>query len=136
MVATPHRLRAVIFAVLQMTLSLGTAANLVFCSAASGHVAVESAFSVDCCPRPPLAEAFGIVHADDTCGCVDTPLLQNPMEPRSRSGLSLPHEYPVTLSAVIPPAPHGRRAAGHGLTPSPPIVEQRMAARRFVVLLI
>jgi hypothetical protein len=119
-----------------MALSLGTAANLVFCSAASGHVAVESAFSADCCPQAPLAAAFGIEHADDGCGCVDTPLLQNPIERRSRAGLSLPHGHSVGSAAIVPAAAHYRCAACNRLTLRPPAVEQRLASRRCVVLLV
>jgi hypothetical protein len=83
-----------------------------------------------------LAAAFGIEHADDGCGCVDTPLLQNPIERRSRAGLSLPHGHSVGSAAIVPAAAHYRCAACNRLTLRPPAVEQRLTSRRCVVLLV
>jgi hypothetical protein len=132
--ARRHRSGAVFFVGLQLALSVGTAANLVFCSTASGHVAVESAFDADCCPRPPLAQTFGRFHADDDCGCIDTPLLQSPIEARSRSEL-LVSLGTVVLAPVIEhvrPSPLALSAwASQALVP-----EQRLAVRRSVVLLL
>lgn len=128
-----HRFRAVLFAALQLGLSMGTAANLVFCSAASGHVAVESAFEADCCDRPPLTQTFS--HADDGCGCVDTPLLQSPIESRSKGARLI-----VLLDATVLPSatstsgssPLATRIMGQ----HEPVPEQRLAAHRSVVLLL
>lgn len=133
--ANRHPLRAVFLGALQLLLSLGTAANLVFCSAASGHVAVESAFDADCCDRPPWVDTFGLVHAEDGCGCVDTPLLQSPVEPRSKSSLT----QAVALAAFAPTGvipglepPRCRHAPGAEPTRVPP----ELNARRSVVLVV
>jgi hypothetical protein len=78
-----HRLGAAVSAALQLALSFGLTANLVFCTDAAGHAAVESAYSADCCGDHVLPGGAGA--GDEDCGCVDTPILQSPVETRQRS---------------------------------------------------
>jgi hypothetical protein len=135
MIANRHFLGAVFFALLQVTVTLGTAANLVFCSTASGHVAVESAFDEDCCAQPPLLDAFGIVHADDHCGCVDTPLLQSPVEAR-KLALWVPLAHSGVLPGFAALDLAGSSSDNRTRTDRPLTPEQLRAARRSVVLLV
>ena len=132
--APRHRFAAVLVALLQLAVSLGTAANLVFCSTASGHVAVESAFDADCCDRPPLTQTFGRGRADDDCGCIDTPLLQNPVEPRSKSTQLSAHFDAIVALPVDVATASLQHAAVPLQQALPP--EQRLTARRSVVLLL
>lgn len=136
MIANHHFLGAVFFALLQVAVTLGTAANLVFCSTASGHVAVESAFDEDCCPEPPLFGAFSIVGADDHCGCVDTPLLQSPVEARSRLALWVPQAHSGVLPGFAALDLAGASSDNGARTDHPLTPEQLRAARRSVVLLV
>jgi hypothetical protein len=76
-----HRLGAALSAALQLALSFGLTANLVFCTDATGHAAVESAYSAECCGDHVLPGGAG----DEDCGCVDTPILHSPVEARQRS---------------------------------------------------
>jgi hypothetical protein len=78
-----HRLGAALSAALQLALSFGLTANLVFCTDAAGHAAVESAYSAECCGDHVLPGGAGA--GDEDCGCVDTPILQSPVEARQRS---------------------------------------------------
>lgn len=79
-----HRLGAVLSAALQLALSFGLTANLVFCTDAAGHAAVESAYSADCCADHVLPEGVRRLAGEDDCGCIDTPIFQSPVQSRQR----------------------------------------------------
>ena len=103
-----HRLGAALSAALQLALSFGLTANLVFCTDAAGHAAVESAYSADCCGDHVLPEGARRLAGDEDCGCVDTPILQSPVEARQRSGYVPPSAQ--GLLAFLRPYPAGSMA--------------------------
>lgn len=127
---TRHSLVAIASAALQLALSLGLTADLVVCTATSGHAAVESAYSADCCDDHLLPEG---VRADDDCGCVDTPILQSPVEVRQKSEYAPPSPQAPAFQSLdlarlllqsAPPAPRSSTA------------EWAPTVRRSVVLLV
>jgi hypothetical protein len=103
---------------LQLALSFGITANLVLCTEASGDVAVESAFSAGCCDDHVLPEGARRLSQGDGCGCVDTPLLQSPVEARQRLEYAppAPHALPSFLVPypAEPPAIAAAAARGPG----------------------
>jgi hypothetical protein len=132
--ASRHGVAAVFSAVLQLALSFCLTADLVLCSSAAGHVAVESAFSAECCNPHVLPEGL---RAGDDCGCVDTPLFQSPVEVRSRLEHALASLQLVLLPAFARPvlacSPLTCSASpAHRSGPS----EDALTARRSVVLLV
>jgi len=131
---TRRRLAAVLSVALQLALSFGITANLVLCTEASGDVAVESAFSAGCCDDHVLPEGARRLSQGDGCGCVDTPLLQSPVEARQRLEYAppAPHALPSFLVPypAEPPAIAAAAARGPGTPGGVPSV------RRSVVLLV
>lgn len=122
---------------LQLALSFAFTADLVFCTAASGHVAVESAYGADCCDDHILPDSAGRRGGDEGCGCVDTPILQSPGEARQRSEYAPPSPQTRLLPAFL--APH---RAGAVPTSGPILIRRSCApgqappSRRSVVLLV
>ena len=119
---------------LQLALSFGITANLVLCTEASGDVAVESIFSADCCDDHVLPAGARRLSQGDGCGCVDTPILQSPVEARQRLEYAppAPHVLPSFLVpyAAEQPAFAAVPARGPGAPDGVPSV------RRSVVLLV
>ena len=134
MSGTRHRLAASLSAALQLALSFGLTANLVLCTEASGHAAVESAYSADCCDDHVLPEGVRRVSEDEGCGCVDTPVLQSPVEMRQRLEYAPP--APQVPAFLAPDLARFRSKAGTApvLRSSPP--EWVLTVRRSVVLLV
>jgi hypothetical protein len=131
-----HRLPAVLCAALQLALSLAVTADLVLCTEASGDVAVESAFSAECCDGHALPEGLRSKLDRDDCGCTDRPLLQGPVEVRSR--LEQPVDAPPLAVGVVGASPDVGPLAS---TWSPsgrwsPAKASALVARRSVVLIV
>jgi hypothetical protein len=116
---------------LQLALSFGVTADLVFCTEASGDVAVESVFSGDCCDDHALPEGARRVSQGDGCGCVDTPILQSPVEARQRPEYAPPS--PHVLPAFLVPYPASVAAAPAHALGAP---DRAPSVRRSVVLLV
>jgi hypothetical protein len=101
---TPHRLVATLTLALQLALSFGLGANLVLCTDAGGHTAVESAYEADCCDDHVLPPGARSVAGDDGCGCVDRPIVQAPADVRQRLESAAPsviHPLPASFAAHL-----------------------------------
>lgn len=113
---------------LQLTAGLAVAAQVVVCRAPSGHVAIESVLSGDCCPAADEGPRFHELQAQTCDGCFDTPLLH--------AGFSTPSK--AALHALAPTlwyraqAPVLRRAPGL----ASPVAADASRPGRTVVLLI
>jgi len=127
---TRRRIAAVLSVALQLVLSFGITANLVLCTEASGDVAVESVFSAGCCDDHVLPEGARSLGQGDGCGCVDTPILQSPVEARQRLEYAPPSPHVLPAFAVPYPAESSVSAAIPTRGPAAPSV------RRSVVLLV
>ena len=129
-----YRAAAALCAVLQVALSFALTADLVLCRTASGHVEIESASAGDCCDSHELFDRLREAYGADDCGCVDTPLLQTPLDQRwqptgASSALSHVVHLPATPLSAPPPID-----ALVGLRPRPPL--ETLTAIRSVVLLV
>ena len=101
---TTHRLVATLTVGLQLALSFGFGANLVLCTDAGGHTAVESAYAADCCDDHVLPPGARTLAGDDGCGCVDRPIVQAPADVRQRLESTAPspsHPLPAFLAAHL-----------------------------------
>ena len=131
---TRRRIVASLSVALQLALSFGVTANLVLCTEASGDVAVESAFSAGCCDDHVLPGSARRLSRSDGCGCVDTPILQSPVEARQRIEYAPPSPHVLPAFVVPYPAESPASAAiptrGRGAPDGAPSV------RRSVVLLV
>jgi len=76
---------AVFAAGIQLVLSFALSLNLVVCSSATGHVAVESAFD-DCCSGHAVSDSIGSrAHSQEDCGgCTDRPLVETLLQRETR----------------------------------------------------
>ena len=131
---TRRRIAAVISVALQLTLSFGVTANLVLCTEASGDVAVESVFSAGCCDDHVLPEGARTLGQGDGCGCVDTPILQSPVEARQRPEYMPPS--PHVLPAFVVPYPAESAASTALPTRGPGAPDGAPSVRRSIVLLV
>ena len=126
-----QRLAAVFSAALQLALSFGLGADLVFCTGAGGHVAVESAYSADCCDPHALPDGLQRTAGNGDCGCIDTPILQSAIEARQRlDGITVMQVLP--LPAFRFPTPAAARVSFE-VSPS---LASATRVRRSVVLLV
>ena len=133
---TRHRLVATLAVALQLTLSFGLGANLVLCTDAGGHTAVESAYEADCCDDHVLPSGARSVSGDDGCGCIDRPIVQVPADVRQRLESTAPsviHPLPAFLAAHLASPSHRC-----GSLPSRPsrVPTAAATALRSVVLLV
>jgi hypothetical protein len=131
---TRRRIAAVLSAALQLALSFGITANLVLCTEASGDVAVESAFSAGCCEDHLLPEGARRLSQGDGCGCVDTPILQSPVEARHRLEYAPP--VPHVLPSFVAPYATERPPFAATLMRGPGAPDGAPSVRRSVVLLV
>lgn len=122
---------ALFCASLQLALSFALTADLVLCRSASGHVAIESALSGDCCTSHGLPAS---VRESEHCRCIDTPLLDTPLDSRSKVVRALPGP-PAALPGARSVAPPPLAGDGFTRTESRPPIES-LAAIRSVVLLV
>jgi hypothetical protein len=129
-VRTVRRRAAYLLGMLQLSFSIGLAANLVFCLDAHGQLAVEPAGI--CCTESLALAGPGLA---ESCGCIDTPLFRNRAESVSPARLEA---APPTLYALspFPPTPF-TAALAHGHTAHSPARSARSASsHRTVVLLL
>jgi hypothetical protein len=130
-----YRAAAAVCAVLQVALSFALTADLVLCRTAAGHVEIESASAGDCCDSHGLFDRLREAYGADDCGCVDTPLLQTPLDQRWQpTGASSALSHAVHLPATLLPAPATRLEGLARLRPRPPL--ESLTAIRSVVLLV
>jgi hypothetical protein len=120
---------------LHLCASLGVSSLLVLCVGSSGHLAIESRFSDDCCEDHVAENAVSQLAAVDACRCTDSSVLQPAVGSRSDDDRGAPASI-VVLGAAAPHAgpilPHtARRFAGTD-PPRPPSV----TALRSVVLVV
>lgn len=120
---------------LQLVLTVALSLNLVVCSAANGHVALESASADGCCADEHVP-APSISRGPECGGCTDVPLAKTLIQ-RTESTDHAAGVRPRVSTAVLPP-PIGvvRRIASaafaRALAPPPPA----LTARRVVVLVV
>ena len=133
-----YRTAALLCAVLQVGLSFAFTANLVLCRTASGQVEIESATAGGCCSSHGILDRFreALAGATDDCGCVDTPLLQTPLDQRWQvTRASSAHWHAVHgAPATILPVPASRLVGLAAPQPRPPL--ESLTAIRSVVLLV
>ncbi len=133
---TVARRAAVGLTALQLVLTVAFSLNLVVCSAANGHVAVESALADDCCADEHTATP-ALSREPDCGGCTDVPLSKSLIQ-RNESTDRSDATRPVVSTSLLPPvsvaprpfpaeSPHGR-----AVTLAAPVLD----ARRAVVLVV
>src|SRR5262249_6231950 len=98
-----------------------------------GSVSIESALSADCCTEHALP--MGLRAHANTCGCIDTPLLQTPIERRPFRETSLTGSLRALPSML---AERASRPPVVGFPVSAALLRDlhSLAARRTVVLLV
>ncbi|HEV7733742.1 MAG TPA: hypothetical protein VGR62_16355 [Candidatus Binatia bacterium] len=132
-----HR-AAVFLAALQLALSLGLPLDLVLCSTARGHVAIESAVGDDCCPGHDDSATDRRSTSDPDCdGCTDTRISRTLLQRDASAAAHLVAPAHVLIVA-LPPTDSGFAAragepSGSGNAPAPPIA---LSTRRSVVLVV
>jgi hypothetical protein len=95
------RRAAVGLTALQLVLTVALSLNLVVCSAADGHVAVESALADDCCADEHSAAP--VVSRGPECGgCTDVPLAKTLIQ-RNESTDRTASARPVIWTSLLPP---------------------------------
>ena len=132
---TRHSFVAPFAVALQLALSFGLGANLVLCTDAGGHTAVESAYEADCCDDHVLPPGARSLQGDEGCGCVDRPIVQAPADVRQRlesTAPSLGHPLPAFLAAhLVSPS---LRPGVAPVRPSPASVGAATGLRSVVLL--
>lgn len=95
------RWAAVGLTALQLVLSVALSLNLVVCSAANGHVAIESAVADDCCADEHTTSP-AISRAPECGGCTDVPLSKTLVQ-RNESTDHTVAARPVVWTSLLPP---------------------------------
>lgn len=126
------RRAAVCLTALQLVLTVALSLNLIVCSSADGHVAVESALADDCCAGEHSA-APALSRGPECGGCTDVPLAKTLIQ-RNDVTDHTAATRPLVSTAVLPPSveassrprPAGSPPERAGAA-APPILGQRRA---------